>query len=341
MSDASATLPASVSATEIAKSTRTWLWSLTKELNDRNEAPHSALCHILVAAWICEAMLPEGSAAHPTNSNGFTPLNFSETARRIASTLNASASVDDAHEVKPTLKLLVEILFSSEGLIVEPFRQFFDQSVSICGLANPVSELDLSLADKCTLLHRSGILPSPIGPSLGFEQMVSDQFRFPAPAEAVEVMALQLEFLTGWGTRPIAHAAWSAVAWLGEVLAGLVVERLRNYDLMSAARLLRLHGYLVAGEVTQRRDDLYDALCMHRQPHGPFGWFGPETAALHKVCPTLREELEFYLVTTLECLWTLAEKSGRWRLLGNVPPYRTVSCGRSARHKIGLNDADH
>ena len=44
--------------------------------------------------------------------------------------LNASENCNYVDNVKPTLKLLVEILLSSEGLGVEPFRQFLIQSVS-------------------------------------------------------------------------------------------------------------------------------------------------------------------------------------------------------------------
>lgn len=43
---------------------------------------------------------------------------------------------------------------------------------------------------------------------------------------------------------------------------------------------------------------------------------------LRKLSPVLLEDTEFYLVTTLECLWTLAERSvDGWRLFGRVPRY--------------------
>ena len=291
----------------IAEDARAWLSSLLETTRDRNEPSVSDLCHILITSWICDALLSE-----------CVPASFPEIARRIARLLNVSEKTDRMDEVKPTLRLLVETLLSSRGLKVEPFRQFFSQSTSILR-REPALELDLSFADKRMLLYRAGVLPAPQAASIDAIQTLSHRFRLSASAETVEALTLQLECLTGWGARPV--DAGIIEPWLGEVISGLVVHRLRNYDLISAARLLRLHGYLAASVVTPGRDDLYDALCMHRQAHGPFGWYGPETAALRRVNPAMREEMEFYLVTTLECLWTLAERSGRWRLFGSIPRY--------------------
>ncbi len=302
----------------IARGARAWLWSLLEKARDDNEASVSNLCHILVASWICEEMLSE-----------FVPTKFPETARHVARLLNSSEITDRMDGVKPTLRLLIEILLSSQGLEAEPFRRFLNQSVSILRSDDLALELDPSLEDKRILLHRAGILPGSAVPSVNSTQMMSDQFRLSAPAETVDAMTLQLEYLTGWGTRPV--DARLLEPWLGEFVGGLVVQRLRNYDLISAARLLRLHGYLAASGITPDRDDLYDALCMHCQAHGPFGWYGPETAALRKVSAVLREEMEFYLVTTLECLWTLAERSGRWRLFGSIPNYVAQEVTANAR----------
>ncbi len=301
-------VPASGRTAAIVKGARAWLWSLLDKARDDNEVSVSNLCHILVASWICDAMLSES-----------VPAKFPEIARHVARLLNTSETTDRMDGVKPTLRLLVEILLSSEGLEAEPFRRFLNQSLSILRSEDLALEVDPSLEDKRILLHHARILPAPAAPSVNSTQMMSDQFRLSAPEEAVEAMILHMEYLTGWGTRRV--DARLIEPWLGEVVGGLVVQRLRNYDLISAARLLRLHGYLAGSGITPDRDDLYDALCMHRQAHGPFGWYGPETAALRKISPALREEMEFYLVTTLECLWTLAERPGRWRLFGSVPHY--------------------
>ena len=298
--------PASERTAAIANGTRAWLSSLLEKSDDRTEASVNNLCHILVASWICDAVLSESASA-----------TFPEIARHVARLLNASEGPDCLGDLKPTLRLIVEILFSSQGLDAGPFRQFFNQSVSLLKRLDPARDPDLALADKRTLLHHAGILPPPKSPFADSLPMSPDRFRLSASSGEVEALTFQLEYLTGWGTQPV--NAGLIEPWLGEFVGGLVVHRLRNYDLISAARLLRLHGYLAASGITSRREDLYDAFCIHCQPRGPFGWYGPESAALRQASPCMREEMEFYLVTTLECLWTLAERSGRWRLFAAIP----------------------
>ncbi len=255
-----------------------------------------------------------------TDTDRAKSAGFAEIAQCVARSLNAPENCNHVDSVKPTLKLLVEILLSSEGLGVESFRQFLTQSVSILRRADPVLEADPSLMDKRILLYSAGILPKPPTASADGVRVLLDKFRLSASAEVVESLILQLECLTGCGTRLV--DAELITPSLGEILAGFAAQRLHNYDLISAARLLRLLEYLVAGRIVARRDDLYNALCMHHRTEGSFGWYGPEAAKLHKLSPVLREDTEFCLPTTLECLWTLAERSlDGWRLFAKVPQY--------------------
>ena len=295
----------------IASSARAWLVFLLERIPARGDVAVRALCHVLIASWIADAMAGRDRA----KSAGFT-----EVAQYVARSLNASENSNCIDGVKPSLKLLVEILLSSEGLGVEPFRQFLTQSVSILRRADSVLEADPSLMDKRILLYSAGILPRPPAASADGVRVLLDKFRLSAPAEVIDALALQLECLTGWGTR-LVDAELIAPS-LGEIIAGFAVQRLRNYDLIPAARLLRLQEYLEASRIVARRDDLYDALCMHHRTHGPFRWYGPEAAKLRNLRPVLLEDTEFYLPTTLECLWTLAERSvDGWRLFGKVPSY--------------------
>jgi hypothetical protein len=277
----------------------------------RGDVAVRALCHVLIAYWIADAMAgrDRGKSA-----------GFSEVARYVARSLNVSENYNHIHSVTPTLKLLVEVLLSSEGLGVEPFRQFLSQSVSILRREDPVLETDPSLMDKRILLFSAGILPRSPTASADGVRMLLDKFRLSASAGLVDALTLQLEYLTGWGTR-IVDAELVAPS-VGEIIAGFAVHRFRNHDLIAAARLLRLQEYLAASCFRARRDDLYNVLCMHHRSHGPFGWYGPEAAKLRKSSPVLLEHTEFYLPTTLECLWTLAERSvDGWRLFDKVPPY--------------------
>jgi len=266
---------------------------------------------VLIASWIADTM---------SGRDGAKSAGFTEVAHYVARSLNASENSNCIDGVKPTLKLLVEILLSSEGLGVEPFRQFLIQSVSILRRADSALEADPSVMDKRILLYSAGILPRPPAASADGVRVLLDNFRLSASAEVIDALTLQLECLTGWGTRLVDTELIAPS--LGEIIAGFAVDRLRNYDLIPAARLLRLHQYLEANRIIATRDDLYDALCMHHRKHGPFGWYGPEAAKLRNLRPVLLEDTEFYLPTTLECLWTLAERSvDGWRLFGKVPPY--------------------
>jgi len=295
----------------IASSARAWLVSLLERIPARGDVAVRALCHVLIASWIADTINGRDRA----KSAGFT-----EVAQHVARSLNASENSSYIDGVKPTLKLLVEILLSSEGLGVEPFRQFLTQSVSILRRADPALEADPSLMDKRILLYSANILPRPPTVSADGVRVLLDNFRLSASTEVIDALTLQLECLTGWGTRLV--DAEIIAPSLGEIFAGFAVQRLRNYDLISAARLIRLQEYLAASRIIARRDDLYNALCMQHRSHGPFGWYGPEAAKLRKVSPVLLEDTEFYLVTTLECLWTLAERSiDGWRLFGRVPRY--------------------
>ena len=295
----------------IASSARAWLATLVEDIPAHGSTAVRASCYVLISSWIADAIA--GSAG--SNSAGFLKV-----AQYVSRSLNASENWNYIVSVNPTLRLLVEVLLSSEGLTVEPFRQFLTQSVSILRRRDPALEADVSLMDKRILLHGAGVLPRP--PTLPSDgvRVLSGNFPLSASAEEVDALILQLECLTGWGTRLVDAEVIEPT--VGEMLAGFAVQRLRKYDLISATRLLRLLEYLAASRVIVRRDDLYSFLCAHHRAHGPFGWYGPEAAELRKLSPASLEDIEFYLPTTLECLWTLAERwVDGWRLFDKVPSY--------------------
>jgi hypothetical protein len=296
----------------IASSARAWVVSLLGNIPAQGDIAARALCHGLIATWIADTMADNDRA----QSAG-----FAEVAQSVARSLNAFENSDHLDSVKPTLKLLVAVLLSSEGLEVEPFGQFLSQSASIFRRADALLDADPALMEKRILLYSAGVLPRPPAATADGVRVLLNDFRLCASAEVIDALALELECLTGWGTRQVGGEVDAPS--LGEILAGFAVHRLRNYDLASAARLVRLQEYLDTDRRIVRRDDLYHAICMHHRAHGPFGWYGPEAAKLRKQSPATPEDTEFYLVATLECLWTLAERSvDGWRLFGKLPQYR-------------------
>ena len=307
----SATTPTPDRIVGIASSARDWLASTLEHIPERGDVAVRALCHVLVASWIAETMAGGDSA---------TSVSFAHVAQQVARSLNEPENINNVDGVQPTMRLLVELLLSSEGLAVAPFRQFLTQSVLMLRRADPALEADPSLMDKRILLHSAGILPSPPASSADGMQALLDAFHLSASRDVVEALTLELECLTAWGTHLVDPSLVEPS--LGEILAGFSVLRLRNYDLIPAARLLRLQEYLVASRAMVRRDDLYDVLCLQHRVQGSFGWYGPQSAQLRKQGPLSRADIEFSLPTTLEFLWTLAERwLDGWRLFREVPPY--------------------
>jgi hypothetical protein len=312
----STTAPTPEEIASIAFGARAWLVSLLDRIPLSGDTAVRALCHVLVASWIADTIATRDRS---------TSADFTRVARYVADSLNASGDCNRVDGVKPTLKLLVNVLLSSEGLEVEAFRQFFDQTVSILRRADRVLHADPSLMDKRIILHRVGLLSRPRTPSVDGLRVLLENFRLSASAEVIDALTLQLECASAWGTRLV--DADHVPRALGDILAGFAVQRLREYDLISAARLLRLLEYLAASEIMVRRGDLYAALCVQHRIHGPFGWYGPEFATLRKLTSPLEDvellaDLELHLPTTLECIWTLAETSGNgWRLFDKLPPY--------------------
>lgn len=297
-------------AARIASSVRAWLATLPERIPAHGDSAVRALCHMLIASWIADE-LAGGDRAKVAS--------FAEVAEYVARSLNALEHCNHVHGLKPTLKLLVALLLSSEGLRVESFHRFLTQSVSVLRRADPVLEADPSLMDKRILLHSAGLVPRPRAASADGMRSLLDKFRLSASAEVVDELTLQLECLTGWGTQLV--DAEQIPPSLGEILGGFAVHRFRNHEIIPAARLLRANQYIAASCVAARRDDLYEILCMHHQTHGPFGWYGPEAVELRKLSDVCAET-ELYLPTTLECLWTVAEGSlDGWRLFNKVPRY--------------------
>ena len=296
----------------MARGAQAWLASLSNSIPTRGPRAVSSHCQLLVAYWISDTLTRRRPAG---------PSRFPEVAQRVARALTMRENGESVERVKPTLKLLVEVLLASEGLEVPPLRQFLTRSVDLLLDTDAIEGADPAFMDKRVLLHSAGLLPEPPTPPADVLLSSLKDFRLPAPTAATDALLLRLECMAGWGTRPVDVDAIQPS--LRDVLAGFAVQRLRDYDLVEAARLVRLLEYLDAGTGTARRSDLHRGLlCDNRRTHGPFGWFGPEQAKLPRSHRPWEVDAELYLPTTLECLWALAEISpGGWRLFDSLPSY--------------------
>ena len=216
----------------------------------RGPAAVKGLCQILITAWICEPMI----ADQPVLNAGSTKAGFSATAQQVAALLHDFEGTIEMQDLQPNLVLLTTILLLSEVTASRSIQPVSDHSVAILRRTAPSSD-NAWLLDKRILLHHADILPMSSAPIDDGPQLPSAAFRLSASPEAVETLANEVECRTGWGTCPV--EATQVRPWLGDLLAGLVAQQLRNYNLRYGARLLRLHQYLVAGGAAHDRQDLY------------------------------------------------------------------------------------
>jgi hypothetical protein len=100
-----------------------------------------------------------------------------------------------------------------------------------------------------------------------------------------------------------------ADAWIPEMLAGLATHCLRQYNFLTATKLLRAIVYLGGGGVEEH----LGFLVLHQRPEGAFGFLGPEEGKL----PGREADLDLYLPVTVSSLWALAEGTG-WRLYDSL-----------------------
>jgi hypothetical protein len=253
-----------------------------------------ALCKILLGCWICDSLLGEEAAAFP------------DTARRIAAELAILEQEGAAFEELPAaLALLAEALLVPGGIAVASLQDF----AAIVAEVLPAGE-DAALAEKRLLLHVLGLGEEP-EPPRGEEALeLARTLPLSATREEVEDLAQHLHAWTGYGTRPV-----NAEPWIPEMLSGLATHCLRQYNFMTATKLLRAILYLGGNAI----DEHLGFLLLHQRPEGAFGFLGPEEGKLRGRADAegFSTDLDLYLPVTVNCLWALAEGTG-WRLYGSL-----------------------
>jgi hypothetical protein len=166
-------------------------------------------------------------------------------------------------------------------------------------------EMPVALALLVTALHALGLQPEPAGDEDALE--LARTFSLTASRQEVEDLASLIHAWTGCGTLPVSLSPDDA--WIPEMLAGLATHCLRQYNFLTAGKLLRAIAYLGGGAVEEH----LGFLCLHQRPEGAFGFLGPEEGKL----PGRNADLDLYLPVTVSCLWALAEAAG-WRLYDSL-----------------------
>ncbi len=168
-------------------------------------------------------------------------------------------------------------------------------------------EMPVALALLTTALHALGLQPTPEPADDHGTLELARTFPLAAARQEVEDLASRIHAWTGCGTCPVVLEP--ADAWIPEMLAGLATHCLRQYNFLTAGKLLRAILYLDGGVVEEH----LGFLCLHQRPEGAFGFLGPEEGKL----PGLEADLDLYLPVTVSCLWALAEGTG-WRLYDSL-----------------------
>jgi hypothetical protein len=168
-------------------------------------------------------------------------------------------------------------------------------------------ELPVALALLTTALYAMNLLPAPEPADDHDTLELARSFPLTATRQEVEDLALSIHAWTAGGTCPVILDP--ADAWILEMLAGLATHCLRQYNFLTATRLLRAIVYLGGGGVEEH----LGFLVLHQRPEGAFGFLGPEEGKLRD-----REaDVDLYLPVTVSCLWALAEGTG-WRLYDSL-----------------------
>lgn len=166
-------------------------------------------------------------------------------------------------------------------------------------------EMPVAVAFLVTALHALGLQPQAAGEDGALE--LARTFPLTASRQEVEDLAQRIHAWTGCGTLPVSLSPGDA--WIPEMLAGLATHCLRQYNFLTAGKLLRAIAYLGGGPVEEQ----LGFLCLHQRPEGAFGFLGPEESRL----PDRDADLDLYLPVTVSCLWALAEATG-WRLYDSL-----------------------
>ncbi len=184
---------------------------------------------------------------------------------------------------------------------------------------------DLPLSDKRALLYALGLHPAPRGVGLAATLAYAGALPIGMPPEVLEELLQRIGSLTAWGTRPVDLGADGP--WLEELLSATAIRLLRGYDLATAARTLRALAYLGLCGAGWRQG--IDFLLLQQRAEGCFGLLAAEEGKMSAARPGFAPDTDLYLLTTVECLWTLAESRG-WRLFASFRPAGTVSRGLAA-----------
>lgn len=231
----------------------------------------------------------------------------------------------DPYDYDARLVLQCGAAMRKHGIRCEPLEHFAAEAAETL---RSIEVVPARLAGAALLLSAGTLAPDPLPPPGPAALLRAD-------AAALRQLCSTIESLTGFGTRPL-PPAWATA--LTPTLPVLLLHKLREYDLVLGASLLRSVCYL---RLPADEDIGYatDFLVSQQQADGRYGYYAREL----EHCPELRDpDRELYLPVSITVLWALAEtiygagRSARARVGDHGQP----AVGRSRAHRRSAREGD-
>jgi len=162
----------------------------------------------------------------------------------------------------------------------------------------PSGVSDPSLILPALLAWQLGLLA---GPPQAYESSVEPERLIGSGPEAARSAMVVLEACTMFGLRRV-----STPPLLAEVLEAIAVDRLQDYDLELACRVMRARRY-VDSTTSLAVTEFRDFIVANQDDEGSFGLYDRESEVLRTAANSKSADLSLKLPVTLACLWTLAE----------------------------------
>lgn len=172
------------------------------------------------------------------------------------------------------------------------------------------------------ILWRLGLAQKPASLSPVQLEGVLEHMTPGASRQETDHLVTAVASATDCGTRPVTTPGNRQRHGFDELLLGIAMYELRQYDLDSGTRLLRTLLYLGLDECTMF-NACVEYIYLQQRAEGAFGFFGPVVDA-DAAIGSVDEALRVLVPTTLSCLLVLAEcNQPGWRLAraldGSVP----------------------
>lgn len=269
---------------------------------------------IIVGLWLCGQILDGGASALATFLSARTALVAALDSQRADIFLKTPTASCYA------LAILRGLGYQTSGL------EGFAATVSKALARTPrAADSALEYHETRRILWRLGLASKP---ALVSPMQVARILEHTTPVvsrQETDRLVAAVAAATDYGTRPIA-AVIRERGEFDELLLGLAMYEIRQYDLDLGTRLLRSVLYLQMHKCAAF-SACQEFIYLQQRPDGPFGFFGPIVNSEASI-GRLDEALRVLVPTTLSCLLVLAESDQRgWRLAAALDGWPQTLCG--------------